>query len=96
MLPLLQLAADGQEWLLRDAADEMVRLFEVSEEEQQQLLPSGRQPVMKNRVGWARTYLSKAGLLEKTRHGYFRITDRGREALSTFPQQKRHLLPHIL
>ena len=85
MLPLLKLASDGSELFLRDATREMINHFQLSEDEQQQLLPSGRQPVIHNRVGWARTYLAKALLLEKTRRGYFRITDRGKEALSMNP-----------
>lgn len=81
MLPLLNLASNEKEWGLQEAINEMTLHFGLNEEEQQKLLPSGRQPVIHNRVGWARTYLAKAGLLEKTRRGYFRITDRGKEAL---------------
>ncbi|MCL6559753.1 MAG: restriction endonuclease, partial [Firmicutes bacterium] len=40
-----------------------------------------------NRVGWARTYLKKAGLLESTRRGYFRITERGLEVLKKSPSR---------
>jgi restriction system protein len=41
--------------------------------------------VFDNRVGWARTYLVKAGLLESPRRAYFRITDRGRGVLAKPP-----------
>jgi restriction system protein len=46
-----------------------------------ELLPSGQQRVFDNRIGWARTYLKMAGLLEYTRRGHFRITQRGLEVL---------------
>jgi restriction system protein len=86
MLPLLQYAADGEEHSLRESIDALSESFHLSENDRMQLLPSGRQPVMDNRVGWARTYLAKAGLLEVTRRGHFRITDRGRDVLREKPE----------
>jgi restriction system protein len=75
MLPLLNLAADGEEHSLRDAIEELADHFHLSEEESKQLLPSGAQATFDNRVGWARTYMKKAGLLQSPRRGYFKITD---------------------
>jgi restriction system protein len=51
----------------------------------QEMLPSGRQATFDNRVGWARTYLKKAGLLKTTRRGYFQITPRGQAVLQKNP-----------
>ena len=48
-------------------------------------LPSGQQAIFDNRVGWARTYIKKAGLIEPTRRGFFRITDRGLQVLKQEP-----------
>jgi restriction system protein len=59
----------------------------LTEEEQTKLLSSGQQPVFYNRVGWARTYMKKAGLLQDPRRGYFRITERGREVLDENPDR---------
>ncbi|RUR73528.1 restriction endonuclease [Nostoc sp. PCC 7120 = FACHB-418] len=59
--------------------------FQLTEDERKELLPSGRQPTFNNRVGWARTYLKKAGLVESTKRGYFRITDRGIDTIKTNP-----------
>jgi restriction system protein len=81
MLPLLSLAADGEEHRLRDAIEELANHFDLTEDERKELLPSGRQATFDNRVGWARTYMKKAGLLESPRRGYFRITDQGIQAL---------------
>ena len=50
------------------------------------MLPSGGQATFDNRVGWARTYMKKAGLLESPRRSYFKITDRGLQALKTNPE----------
>ena len=58
---------------------------EVSEEERNEMLPSGGQQKLFNRVGWARTYMVKAGLLESSGRGKFKITDRGLAALKKKP-----------
>ncbi len=77
MLPLLQLASDGGEHQLRDATDTLAGSFKLTEQERKELLPSGKQSIFANRVGWARTYLKKAGLLSTPQRGFFQITDRG-------------------
>ena len=85
MLPLLEFAADGKEHSLREAIESLSGRFQLSEDERSELLPSGRQSIIANRVGWARTYMSKAGLFESARRGYFRISARGRQVLSEKP-----------
>lgn len=87
MLPLLKLAGDGEVHSIHDAVEELAEQFSLSEEERSKLLPSGQQPVFYNRVGWARTYLKKAGLLEDPRRGHFRITERGRDVLEQDPPE---------
>jgi restriction system protein len=86
MLPLLRYAADGQEHSVRGAIEALADEFHLTEEERKELLPSGRQATFDNRVGWARTYMKKAGLLESPKRGYFKITDRGMQALATKPE----------
>jgi restriction system protein len=85
MLPLLRFAGDGEEHTVREAFEAMSDVFELSEEERRQLLPSGRQPVIENRVGWAKTYMTKAGLLGRSRRGIFKITQPGLDVLSQDP-----------
>lgn len=87
MLPLLRLLADGEEHALADAIEVLGSRFNLTTEERSQLLPSGRQPVFDNRVGWARTYMKKAGLIESTARGRFRITNRGLEVLKSNPSR---------
>ena len=60
MLPLLKLAGDGMVHSKRDTVPELASQFGLTEDEQKELLPSGKQEVFDNRVGWARTYLKKA------------------------------------
>ena len=87
MSPLLQYAADGQEHSIDDAYDAVATRFDLTEDEKREFLPSGAQQIYKNRIGWARTYLSKAGLLQNTRRGHFRITPRGQETLKQDSQE---------
>jgi restriction system protein len=66
MLPLLRLASDEKEHSINEAIEYICKEFGVTEEEKRELLPSGQQRVIDNRVGWARTYLKKASdLTEK-------------------------------
>lgn len=64
MLPFLQHLADGAEHTLRDAEESLAEHFNLTPAERAELLPSGQQGIFKNRIGWARTYLKKAALLE--------------------------------
>ena len=77
MLPFLRLLGDGEEHRASDAVEELDDEFGLSLDERQQHLASGVQTVMRNRVGWACTYLKKAALIEATRRGVFVITERG-------------------
>lgn len=87
MLPLLKVSGDKEEWSLRQSIDILAKEFGLTEKEKKEPLPSGQQPVFDNRVGWARTYLKKAGLVESTRRGYLKITERGLEVLKLGPPE---------
>ncbi len=87
MLPVLRSIADGKEYSLREVIQSVSDVFDLSPEERQQLLPSGKSTVIGSRTGWARTYLKKAGLIESTRRGFFRISERGRSVLASDPSR---------
>src|SRR5215469_8847594 len=82
MLPLVRLAADGAEHMLKDVLPALSDGFGLTEAERNELLPSGQDKVFRNRVAWANTYLKKAGLLQSPRRGYFSITERGKDMLA--------------
>ncbi|HQH74084.1 MAG TPA: restriction endonuclease [bacterium] len=84
--PLLDLALDGKEHSMQEAREQIAGMMNLSEQELNELLPSGNQRVFDNRVSWAKTYLVQAKLLESPRRGYFRITQRGRELQKKNPQ----------
>ena len=85
MLPLLRYLSDGAEHSLRDAEDGLAEHFKLSPAERAELLPSGQQGIFKNRIGWARTYLKKAALLESPKRAVFKITERGLKTLASNP-----------
>lgn len=85
MLPLLKFSGDSKEHTIRDAIDYIAELFKLTEKEKKEVLPSGSQYIIDNRVGWARTYLKKAGLLESPKRSYFKITDLGLGVLKNNP-----------
>ena len=82
MLPLLKSVSDGNEYKFSDVVSTLANQFNLTEEERNELLPSGTAFLFSNRVGWARTYLKKAGLLEAPRRGFMQISDRGKQTLS--------------
>ena len=85
MLPFLRLASDGQQHTMREAFETLADEFALTEQERTDLLPSGRQPTFENRVGWAKTSLKKAGLLDSPKRGVFQVTQAGLKALEQAP-----------
>ena len=83
LMPLLKIAGDGQTHKFSDACDFLAQHFNISTEELKELLPSGKYPKFKSRVGWAKTYLNKAGLIEYPNRGTFAITQRGQDVLNS-------------
>jgi len=86
MLPVLRLFDEG----VQNVAGCLPRLkaeFNITDDEATELLPSGRVTVLQSRTHWARTYLSKAGLLESPKRNQHVITSKGREVLAANPQR---------
>ena len=86
MLPLMNYSSDGKEHTLRETIEYLAKEFNLSEEERTELLPSGTQAIFDNRVGWAKTHLYKAGLLNSPRRSVFVISDRGKQILQSKPK----------
>jgi restriction system protein len=86
-LPFLKLLSDGKEHSIRDMYDILADELELSESDRQQVLPSGQMKTYVNRIGWTRTHLKKAGLINASKRGHFVITDRGREVLAQCPEK---------
>lgn len=87
LLPFLDFASDKKQHSLKECIEYLTRYFNLTEDEQKRLLPSGKQTIFFNRVGWSRTHLKKAGLLEYPSRAFFQITPRGLELLKTKPEK---------
>jgi restriction system protein len=85
MLPFLNFLSDGTVRHVRDVRKLLGEEFRLTEEELAERLPSGQDGVFSNRIGWARTYLKKAGLIEPVLRGQYRITSRGVDLLKSRP-----------
>jgi len=86
MLPLLQYTSDNQVHRFREVVEAMSEKFKLSDQERRELLPSGSQAIFDNRVGWARFYLMKAGLIKSEKRGTLQITQQGLNYLASNPK----------
>jgi len=77
MKPILNVLADKDMLQLKDLCTEVAAQVGLTEDQMRELIPSGM-PRYKNRIGWAATYLFKAGAVEKPKRGHYSITERGR------------------
>lgn len=84
----LDCLADGQPHRSKEVKDTVAGVFSVSEKERAEMLPSGKQQLFDNRIGWTRTYLKKAGLVQSPSRGVYVITSAGKQVLNENP-------PHI-
>ena len=87
MRPALMCLIDGQLHRSRELKEALADEFSLTEAERAEMLPSGRQRVIDNRVGWALTYLSQAGLVNRPSRGQVQITPGGRSALEDNPER---------
>lgn len=85
MLPFLQFSSDGKMHNFLEAVDALAKEFKLTPEEIDTLIPSGQQRFA-NRVGWAKTHLKKAGLIDYPQRGHFQITQRGIDVLKEPPK----------
>lgn len=82
MYPFLKQLEDRKEYNLQDLYIILATHFKLTEEDVAEILPSGKQTLLVNRVGWARTYLKKAGLIKGVKRAVFQITDEGLKVLN--------------
>lgn len=84
--PFLQFLNDGRAHTKKEAKAYLANYFALSDSELNEFLLSGRQKVFDNRIGWASTYLKKAGLIVSPARATFMITDEGRRVLDENPE----------
>ncbi|WP_394907900.1 restriction endonuclease [uncultured Mesonia sp.] len=89
MLPLLKLLEDGKPKTLNEVIDALAKYYKLTPQELKIKVPSGQMGLFRNRVGWTRSYLKKAGLIEYPARGVYQITNFGKEYLASNPKELR-------
>lgn len=87
MLPLLKAFQNGKEKTSKELREEMVSHFNISEDEQKEKIPSGKQPLYYNRVAWAIAYLKMADLISSPARAVYTITEEGKKVLENPPEK---------
>jgi len=87
MYPLMEFISDKKEHSFREIVEHLAKKFKLTEDERKELLSSGQQPLFDNRVGWSRTYLKKAGLLDSPRRTIILITEKGLNIVKQKPER---------
>jgi restriction system protein len=82
MLPFLKALSNGMEWRTRDVIEELGKQFMLTSEEREEMLPSGQAKLFNNRVGWAKTHLKNAGLVDNPTRGKVRLSEMGHQVLT--------------
>ena len=85
MLPFLEILQDGKERIMRELTEALAVRFGLTDEERQELLPSGQQTLFSNRVAWAKSHMKNAGLILNPTRGKVSISDAGRKVLQQKP-----------
>lgn len=89
MLPLLQLLSDETKHTMKDTVPTLGKKFKLTDDEMSILLPSGGSLLFASRIriGWAGTYLKKAGLVDSPKRAVLVITERGKKVLREKPSK---------
>jgi restriction system protein len=85
LLPVLSCYADGSEHSVGELITRLGDHFSLPESDRAEMLDSGIQTRLHNRVAWAHSYLSKARLIDRVGTSRYRVTDRGKELLTNPP-----------
>ncbi|MCL2202503.1 MAG: restriction endonuclease [Defluviitaleaceae bacterium] len=89
MLPIMKFAEGVESRSVKESVEHIEKLYNLTDEEKQERVPSGRTRSVHNRVAWAFAHLKKAGLLESVhgKRGFYSLTEPGKKVLANNPQQ---------
>lgn len=82
---LLETLKDKKEYSTKEYRNKVAKLMNISDEEREILLDSGGGNKYNTALNWTSVYLKKAKLIESTKRGVLKITERGLELLATNP-----------
>lgn len=83
MLPMLKVLNKRGETKYSQLVGLMGDWFNLSADERDEMLSSGRTTVLRTRVHWAKVYMKQAGLVHYPQRGYVAITSRGKQVLDS-------------
>jgi len=86
ILPFLKQLSDNREYSIKEIENKLADEFKLNEQEISQTTPSGRMTIFSNRIGWSKTYLKKAKLVESPKKGFVKITKEGVGVLLKKPE----------
>lgn len=89
MIPTLRVLSDGIERHWRDFQPLVANEARLTEQQQTQMLPSGKGLTFHNRIGWGVSFLTNVGALQRPKRGHYQITNAGRELIRLFPNGAR-------
>ncbi|WP_158860816.1 winged helix-turn-helix domain-containing protein [Lunatibacter salilacus] len=85
MLPFLKIIQDGKEYVSSEIVKILSDQFQLTDDQREELLPSGNQAIINNRVGWAKFYLERAGLVTTVKRGVYQISPEGLQIIQSTP-----------
>jgi restriction system protein len=77
-----------------EATDKIAEMQDISEEVQNELLPSGN-PRFRNQVAWARFYLKREGLLDSSKRGVWSLTEKGESTKLSYEKSRKIFLKQV-
>ncbi|WP_309382824.1 restriction endonuclease [Cerasicoccus frondis] len=86
-LPVLKQFSEGVIISPSDLESYFADYFKLNEEERKELLPSGKQRRLLNRINWSLYDLFRAGLLDRPKKGKYLLSKRGQEILNNPPSK---------
>lgn len=81
---VLEELINGEELHIKEIKKRIKEKLELSEEEMNLLVPSGKVTYINDRIGWACSYLKMAGLLETPKRGIYVLSKLGNEYFNKY------------
>lgn len=91
----LGLLKDGKELRAKEFVLPLANQFNLSQNEVNQLYDSGNGPIFYDRVSWALSYLSMAGLVDKPKRGVYKINAKGLELYDSPAKIDEYILKQL-
>ena len=80
---VLQVLNKHHQLRVRDMVEEVSDVLHLTEDERNQKMENSHKTVIYHRLGWTKTYLTKAGLIRSVERGVYQITPQGENILSS-------------